>query len=279
MAVTALISSRRVEPRAPGVCCPTTKTANVTGASCRIDQPRGAGAAGQIRPQCLAGSATAFLCGGVPHAVSQSADLCHSPPRPFRAGGWRCKGCRLHWRRAVDQRIIGAVQNIPPVGLRPALREQDQQQALVMRDGVQQEIAARNIVPGDIVLLEAGRRVPADMRLLDRDRFTLRRVAADRRIGAGEEDGGACARERGRGRGLRRIDGHAWAWTRRGDSDGPCDGGRQDRRATRQTVGFAAAVIIRMERFSKLIAVLVAIAVVILMIVGYYAKWAPSISS
>lgn len=38
--------------------------------------------------------------------------------------------------------------------------------ALVMRGGQQQEISAADLVPGDIVLLDAGRIVPADLRLL-----------------------------------------------------------------------------------------------------------------
>jgi len=39
-------------------------------------------------------------------------------------------------------------------------------QASVMRDGQRQTIKAEELVPGDIVLLEAGDRVPADLRLL-----------------------------------------------------------------------------------------------------------------
>jgi magnesium-transporting ATPase (P-type) len=39
--------------------------------------------------------------------------------------------------------------------------------ARVQRSGVQTEIAAENLVPGDIVFLESGNKVPADLRLLD----------------------------------------------------------------------------------------------------------------
>jgi Ca2+-transporting ATPase len=39
--------------------------------------------------------------------------------------------------------------------------------ATVIRDGAAREIDAREIVPGDVVALEAGRRVPADARLLE----------------------------------------------------------------------------------------------------------------
>jgi len=37
--------------------------------------------------------------------------------------------------------------------------------AVVLRDGVEQELPARDLVPGDLVLLRAGDRVPADLRL------------------------------------------------------------------------------------------------------------------
>jgi Ca2+-transporting ATPase len=39
--------------------------------------------------------------------------------------------------------------------------------ALVLREGRPQEILAERIVPGDVILLQAGRRVPADARLAE----------------------------------------------------------------------------------------------------------------
>src|SRR5512139_1251530 len=48
-----------------------------------------------------------------------------------------------------------------------ALRALETPRALVMRDGVTQEIAAAHLVPGDIILLEEGVLVPADARLLE----------------------------------------------------------------------------------------------------------------
>jgi Ca2+-transporting ATPase len=47
-----------------------------------------------------------------------------------------------------------------------ALKEMSAPAALVLRDGEQKEIAAADLVPGDVVLLDAGRRVPADLRLI-----------------------------------------------------------------------------------------------------------------
>ncbi len=48
-----------------------------------------------------------------------------------------------------------------------ALRQFAEPLALVRRNGIALEIPADTIVPGDIVLLQAGRRVPADARLLE----------------------------------------------------------------------------------------------------------------
>jgi len=51
----------------------------------------------------------------------------------------------------------------------------------VLRDGEQKEIAARGLVPGDIVILEEGDRVPADLRL-----FYTRNLSADEAALTGE---------------------------------------------------------------------------------------------
>lgn len=47
------------------------------------------------------------------------------------------------------------------------LRRLAASKALVLRDGQPQSIAASNLVPGDIVLLESGNQIPADLRLLE----------------------------------------------------------------------------------------------------------------
>ena len=46
------------------------------------------------------------------------------------------------------------------------LRKVDKQYALVLRDGKQIEVAANNLVPGDIVFFKAGSKIPADIRIL-----------------------------------------------------------------------------------------------------------------
>ncbi|HEY7433252.1 MAG TPA: cation-transporting P-type ATPase, partial [Streptosporangiaceae bacterium] len=48
-----------------------------------------------------------------------------------------------------------------------ALRAYLPEQARVMRDGREQVVLARELVPGDVLLVEEGERVPADARLLD----------------------------------------------------------------------------------------------------------------
>ena len=61
---------------------------------------------------------------------------------------------------------IGAAQEARAEANTAALRTSIRTIARTRRDGVVHRIDSRNLVPGDIVLLEAGDRVPADLRLL-----------------------------------------------------------------------------------------------------------------
>ncbi|MFQ3594531.1 MAG: HAD-IC family P-type ATPase [Sphingomonadaceae bacterium] len=54
-----------------------------------------------------------------------------------------------------------------------AIRQMIDPAAAVVRDGRRQTIPASEVVPGDIVLLEAGDRVPADLRLIDARQLTI----------------------------------------------------------------------------------------------------------
>ncbi|CAG9166560.1 HAD-IC family P-type ATPase [Cupriavidus respiraculi] len=63
--------------------------------------------------------------------------------------------------------IVGTAQEYSAGKAAAALRRLEQPDALVIRDDRQRLIAARDLVPGDLVLIEAGGRVPADIRLVE----------------------------------------------------------------------------------------------------------------
>ncbi len=63
--------------------------------------------------------------------------------------------------------IMGVVQEAKAEKSIEALKEMTPPRAKVIRDGVTKEINAEELVPGDIIILEAGNYVPADCRLLE----------------------------------------------------------------------------------------------------------------
>ena len=63
--------------------------------------------------------------------------------------------------------VLGVVQESKAEQALAALKKMAAPTAQVIRDGRQQSIPARELVPGDIVLLEAGNYVPADLRLIE----------------------------------------------------------------------------------------------------------------
>ena len=63
--------------------------------------------------------------------------------------------------------ILGTVQHVKAEKSLEALKSLSAPVAKVLRDGKKQEIAAKDVVPGDILLLEAGDLVTADGRILD----------------------------------------------------------------------------------------------------------------
>ncbi|MBF8270517.1 MAG: carbonate dehydratase, partial [Gammaproteobacteria bacterium] len=65
----------------------------------------------------------------------------------------------------VINAIIGFFQEARAEQALASLKKMLSLRATVLRDGSQQEIAAENLVPGDIVVLAAGDKVPADLRL------------------------------------------------------------------------------------------------------------------
>jgi len=62
--------------------------------------------------------------------------------------------------------IVGFIQEYRSEKAMEAMKKMTAPKARVLRDGTEQFIPSRNVVPGDIILLEAGDRIPADARLL-----------------------------------------------------------------------------------------------------------------
>jgi Ca2+-transporting ATPase len=63
--------------------------------------------------------------------------------------------------------IIGFIQENKANKALSKLRKMVEHKAVVFRDGHETEVLSKEIVPGDIVILEPGNRVPADVRLLE----------------------------------------------------------------------------------------------------------------
>ena len=63
--------------------------------------------------------------------------------------------------------VLGFVQEGKAEGALDALRNMMVQECLVLRAGDQRRLPARQLVPGDIVVLEGGDRIPADVRFLE----------------------------------------------------------------------------------------------------------------
>jgi len=63
--------------------------------------------------------------------------------------------------------LLGFAQEYRAERALEALRQMAAPDAVVVRDGSETTIPARDLVPGDVVLLRAGDRVPADLRLLE----------------------------------------------------------------------------------------------------------------
>ena len=62
--------------------------------------------------------------------------------------------------------VVGVIQEGKAQKALEALKQMTSPTALVRRNGIQAEIPARDLIPGDIVCLDAGRQVPADLKLI-----------------------------------------------------------------------------------------------------------------
>lgn len=67
----------------------------------------------------------------------------------------------------VINAVIGVVQESKAEKALDVLKELSTPKALVKRDGSLKEILSEDIVPGDIVIIDAGRYIPGDLRLID----------------------------------------------------------------------------------------------------------------
>ena len=72
---------------------------------------------------------------------------------------------------------IGTAQEAKAENALEALEDMAAPHCTVVRNGQRQEIAARGLVPGDLVMLEAGDLVPADMRLVEAANLTIQEAA------------------------------------------------------------------------------------------------------
>ncbi len=73
--------------------------------------------------------------------------------------------------------VIGFIQEYRAEKAMEALKDMAAPTALVMRDNVPTRVPSSQLVPGDVVLLEAGNIVPADMRVIEAARLSIEEAA------------------------------------------------------------------------------------------------------
>lgn len=73
--------------------------------------------------------------------------------------------------------VIGVIQECKAANALEALKQMSAPTARVRRNGEETTIPARNLVPGDIVLLEDGAIVPADLRLIQENRLAVQEAS------------------------------------------------------------------------------------------------------
>ena len=91
--------------------------------------------------------------------------------------------------------VLGVVQEQRAEQALAALRKLSAPEALIIRDGHRQSVPARQLVPGDVVLLEAGNYVPADLRLIETVNLRIEEAALTGESHAAEKDARAVLSE------------------------------------------------------------------------------------
>jgi magnesium-transporting ATPase (P-type) len=89
----------------------------------------------------------------------------------------------------VVNAVVGFIQEGRAEQALEAIRKMIAPDAAVLRDGSRTRIAVRDLVPGDVVLVEAGDRVPADLRLLRARRLLIDEALLTGESLAAEKDG------------------------------------------------------------------------------------------
>jgi len=158
--------------------------------------------------------------------------------------------------------LVGAVQEYSAGKSADALRALEQPHATVIRDGERRVIDAAGLVPGDLVLLESGERVPADIRLVEANGLQCDEAAhtgESRAVAKQEGDSVFAGTIVTRGR----ASGEVVATGSRTEL-GRIAGAIQERSTAKPPL------LIRMEEFTRLIAVAVGVAIVFLIGVGLW---------
>lgn len=73
----------------------------------------------------------------------------------------------------LSNAIIGFFQEFSAERRMHALKKMLVQKSIVIREGVEIEIPSKDLVPGDLVLLSAGAKIPADMRVIEGNDLTV----------------------------------------------------------------------------------------------------------
>jgi len=91
--------------------------------------------------------------------------------------------------------VLGVYQENKASNALKALKEMASPHAKVLRDGRVQQIASHEVVPGDVVMLEAGDYIPADLRLVETVNLKIDEAALTGESVPVEKDAGAILAE------------------------------------------------------------------------------------